>query len=328
MIKFSVIEGSSQCMALIHTPDGQFISSCDFEINPESKLIQIRDMVSRIDSETMLFQMMGAYASNKGYQITPHRAIKRNKRRHEAEMQMWNYMFKNSEKFQANALDEISEVTPYQASIRCSYSIPCPEWIHNRVSVHLSDDMEDRVKRALSDSQTVREDVLNSAVTIFIEDDYPLPPANHDTAENTYTGYDLKQVVENYTSGKCMFLALALQERFGLDVRMCIDKYEDWIIEHAWAGSGNITVDANGIAENYAWEMSPSGSYYENVTKEQIFNLMLRSKIYPEFTEDSGEKAIRDAHKMIDNYLLMVEPGINSIHVEKSRNIDGLSLTL
>lgn len=31
------------------------------------------------------------------------------------------YMFKNSEKFQANALDEISEFTPYQASIRCSF---------------------------------------------------------------------------------------------------------------------------------------------------------------------------------------------------------------
>ncbi|MGZ7506443.1 hypothetical protein [Vibrio parahaemolyticus] len=328
MIKFSVIEGSSQCMALIHTPDGKFISSCDFEISSESKLIQIRDVVSRIDSETMLFQMMGAYASDKGYQITPHSDIKRNKRRHEPEVQVWNYMFKNSERFQTNPLDEISEVTPYQASIRCSYSIPCPEWIRNQVSVYSSDDMEDSVKRALSDSQTVREDVLNSSVTIFIEDDYPLPPANLDTAENTYTGYDLKQVVENYTSGKCMFLALALQERFGLDVRMCIDKYEDWIIEHAWAGSGSITVDANGIAENYKWEMSPSGSYYENVSKDQVFNLMLRSKIYPEFTEDLGEKAIRDAHKMIDNYLLMVEPGINNINVENNRNMVSSSLTL
>ncbi|EQM48617.1 hypothetical protein D051_1032 [Vibrio parahaemolyticus VPCR-2010] len=75
-------------MALIHTPDGKFISSCDFEISSESKLIQIRDVVSRIDSETMLFQMMGAYASGKGYQITPHSDIKRNKRRDEPEMQV------------------------------------------------------------------------------------------------------------------------------------------------------------------------------------------------------------------------------------------------
>lgn len=312
MIQHSIIlKEKNKMIALSHSELGEYIGIAYATIESDTKTIKIDELVTRYDSEMMLLRAIGGYAQDNQLRVraNPDKTIK--KMRERENVRRWDAMSQLDE-YNPLELNELTSRSDLSPGLRHSFLIPCDERTKRHTRSYREDSVPEVVSLALSKGKEVLDAIAESPVVVYIEDDFPIPPADPVTGKNVLTGYQLKDVVDVYTSGCCMFLALALQERFGFDIDMHISKYQgNWMIEHAWCSINGIGVDVNGIQDKYEW--IGTGSFKRNVTKKQIFTLMNGSDEYPDFTEDKGDQAISDAHQLIDNYLLDYHPEITDL---------------
>nr|WP_229650294.1 hypothetical protein [Vibrio splendidus]MCC4882954.1 hypothetical protein [Vibrio splendidus] len=309
MIKYSIIETEdNKLIALAHSEGGEFIGIAHATKNEVVGIIEIDNLVTRYQSEMMLLRAIGGYAEDNGLRVAPCPNKLRTRNRDREEMKLWESMLGLSE-YDATRRSDAPEQDFVNRSLSYAFNIPCDARTKRHSAIYHENSVPGGASVAWELGESISRHVLQSPTVVYIEDEYPLPPANPLTGENIFTAYQVDQVIEEYTSGKCMFLALALHERFGLDVDMHIIKYQgNWCIEHAWCSSGTDGIDIIGVQENYKWDSL--GSFERAVSKDQIFSLMANSSEYPGFSVDAAERAVLDAHRVIDNYLLDYHPSV------------------
>ena len=150
----------------------------------------------------------------------------------------------------------------------------------------------------------------NNDIINFLKSKKTSNSPNYNTGKNVSTPFTIKKLEETYCFGKCMYLAIALKERFGYKINLNIGKFGgETVIEHAWNVIDNKDFDIEGFFN--ANEVEILGKQINNVSKEFIYNLLEKSTAYDDFSPKNFHKQVSDAHKLIDNYLIHAYPNIN-----------------
>jgi hypothetical protein len=162
-----------------------------------------------------------------------------------------------------------------------------------------------------------KEDIIN-----FLKSKKKSNRPNFNTGNNVCTPFSIKKMEENYTFGKCMYLAIALKDRFGYEINMKIGLFgKDRVIEHAWSSiEKGKDFDIEGYFDSNKADIV--GEKLENVSKKFIYNLLKDSEGYADFTHKKFEKSLEDANKLIDNYLIYAYPKIQDKKIINKKQIN------
>jgi hypothetical protein len=161
-----------------------------------------------------------------------------------------------------------------------------------------------------------KQDIIN-----FLKSKKKSNNPNFNTGRNVCTAFFIKKLEENYKFGKCMYLSMALKDRFGYDINMKIGLFgKDRVIEHAWSSiEKSKDFDIEGYFDSNKSDII--GERIENVSKDFIYNLLKASSGYEGFTHEKFEKSLEDANKLIDNYLIYAYPEIQNKKVIKKSKL-------
>lgn len=113
---------------------------------------------------------------------------------------------------------------------------------------------------------------------------------------------------EPYVCGKCMYLACALNERYGWPISAQIDSngVEEYI-SHAWVVTDNgLNYDVDGFKNDLQLD-DYCGELVEALSMADILSInMLNGD-----TEESFKKRVQEAHEFVDDYLQSELPELN-----------------
>ena len=327
MIYYSAIDDSEKIEILAHSKAGEFVGIIEAVKHAESGLIEVKRIASRYQTETLLFKALGIHATKVDMSIMSCRGKVRNKRRDIEEEGYWNAMLSKHIDCEPQALPDRFCMADEKPFYNHAYKVVTDPKVDCYLTSYSSETLPSHILDVLDNSRSILDYVVNSPISVHIEDEFPLEPADHNTGEHILTLWDQNKIEEVYTSGKCMFLAIALYEKFGHEIQMHISKYQgNLIIEHAWVSlDDEYSFDVTGLIKKEK-EWDGAGKTKRNVSKEQIFSLMTLSSEYDDFTKSEGENAVKDAHRLIDNYLINFYGELETLSVSRSGTSNEKSL--
>ena len=117
-----------------------------------------------------------------------------------------------------------------------------------------------------------------------------------------------EEVIEDYISGKCMYLAAALSRHFGWEIRVAqeLPDTPDSYIGHAWCvePTTGYCVDIDGLYPHdiNGW-IHPGAKLLTNLGEQELLHLTMTTGGYP-FTAQYWEDAVVEAQAVVTQYLV------------------------
>lgn len=315
MIYYSFLENESEneIELLIHSDSDEFIGYLKGNTNRNTDIIEVTNIGTRYKNGTLAYKAISMYAHIKNKSIMSSRDIINKNPKVNSHWKAFNKGFYKSTSFPLPVELEIEYFKDNGQNK--SYNMEPESRIVNTFRFHKSNNIPTNLKEVKKESKYIMNILKNKKTFFrsnwFIDDLKPLKQTNHDTGINISTFLDEKEIIANYTSGKCMFLAIALNERFGYEINMTKDRYKgNDFVEHAW-----VVLDKDNHYDvtgkmNSTNKWNKNDNVFIDVKKECIFELMVKSEEYKDFTVEKGNICVQEASLLIDNYLSKIDPSV------------------
>lgn len=285
------------------------MASANLNIDEDRKLMEVGSTVARRNCGKLLYQSLAKYAGLHDCHIMSSRDGDTREGAH----RQWNAF--NKGWFDCNKITLPDELNDYILEERdpsdCkpllnAYQMEPDLLFRNRLVDMSQPKNVKEVEQILNETEDFYGTSYDLDSNKWIDEDHPLPKPDYYKGLNILTEQDQERLEEVYYSGRCMYLAMAIHERFGFDIEAHTCRInKELCIEHAWASLDNEThIDIIGpYAKSKEW--TGNGNTLRNLTPKDILTLMQTpSSAYPNTDKATIKQGMLDAHSVIDHYLM------------------------
>jgi hypothetical protein len=330
MIYYTFIESESKLQLLLHSEKKEFIGIAEADFHNNENILEVKRVGARYQTATIAYKALAAYCTHKNLNLMSNR---NNDEFGWRAKQHWDAFFKGYYKSEKKMLPSNMLIETKDKSRNYSYGLTFEKKLKSLVDEGYFDfekfssiidkkNITEETSELLENGTSILNYLYKRKGNKTLYDKFPIPDANHITGTNINTLWDMKQVTLEYTSGRCMYLSIALNELYGYEIQMHVDKYrEGMIIEHAWVEtSTEENFDITGYI-NKDDEWTGSGTTLKKVTKDDIYDFMSLSKIYDNISKENFEQNVLLAQEVINNYVLIYFPELSILkNVKKLDN--------
>lgn len=292
-----ILKNDNLVEIIIYTANNDFLSSAKMIHYPEDNLFEISGPVARSGFGKELYLVMAMYA----HENNAHIMSARDGATRSAAIKHWESFYEESDSkviipdfYNETILADDSEedALPFTHAYQIK---PNSDYKNNIINLLES-------KNGMSLLEETRDffgDSYGLDSNKWINDDFPLNEANIDSGLNIVGERDIDSLEEQYYTGKCMFLAIALHEKFGLEIQAAVTKSgNELVIDHAWVNIGGISdIDICGIHDCKS-EWASGSKIIQSLNTKEI------KKIIGEIPKDRFEENMINANSVMNNYLI------------------------